>query len=171
MLIGTAKPMPTLPSSPEPPVSICELMPRTAGVAGVDRRVGLQDVVDLKTVGGFDLALQGRYDTGRERSFEVERVADREHRIADFDGGGVTEGQRMHADAFAWHLQDRQVVRGVLADHLRFNRLFVFEADRDLDRVLDHVIIRQDRAVGVDQDPGAGRRTLLFAAFATEGER
>ena len=67
--IGTAKPMPTLPLLPLPPVAICELMPmtlpgrvdeRAAGVAGVDRRVGLQHVVDLEAVGRLDRALHGR---------------------------------------------------------------------------------------------------------------
>ena len=83
-----------------PPVAICELMPitrpvgveqRAAGVAGVDRRVGLDDVVDREAAGGLDAALQRRDDAGGERAVEPERVADRHRRVADPDRRRVAE--------------------------------------------------------------------------------
>src|SRR5262249_28728496 len=57
---------------------------RAAGVAGVDRRVGLDHVVDREPVGGLDLALQGGDDAAGHGAVEPERVADRDHRVADF---------------------------------------------------------------------------------------
>ena len=56
---------------------------RAAGVAGVDRRVGLDDVLDREAVGRGDAALQGGDDAGGQRAVEAERVADRDRRVAD----------------------------------------------------------------------------------------
>ncbi len=68
---------------------------RAARVARVDRRVGLQDVVDREAVGRRDLALQRGDHAGRQRAFEVERVADRVHRVADLSGARVAERERV----------------------------------------------------------------------------
>ena len=74
VLIGIAKPMPTLPCSPVLPVEICEVTPitrpggvdqRAAGVAVVDRRVGLDRVVDRERVRRLDLPLHGADDAAR----------------------------------------------------------------------------------------------------------
>ena len=59
---------------------------RAARVAGVDRRVGLDHVLDREAVRRRDLALERGDDAGRERAVEPERVADREHRVADLRG-------------------------------------------------------------------------------------
>ena len=53
---------------------------RAAGIAAVHRRVDLQEVV----IGaGADVAAAGRDDAGRHRAAEAERVADRQHPVAD----------------------------------------------------------------------------------------
>src|SRR3954454_14431422 len=49
---------------------------RAAGVAGVDRRVGLDGVGDRKAVGGVDRAPEAGDDAGRDGSLEAERRAD-----------------------------------------------------------------------------------------------
>ena len=120
---------------------------RTARVAGVDRRIGLQHVVDREAVGRRYLALQRGDDAGREGAFEVERVADREHRIADLDRARVTERERVQRQAVGGDAQNREIVGGILADHLGVDRLPFFEAHGDLDRVLDDVVVGEDRAV------------------------
>jgi hypothetical protein len=103
VLIGIAKPMPTFPLLP-PPVSIWELIPITlpsesisgpAGVAGVDRGVGLNHIRDREAVRGLDLALQRGDDAAGHRSVQAERVADRDHGVADGGLRGVAEGQRV----------------------------------------------------------------------------
>src|SRR3954453_4634246 len=58
---------------------------RAAGVARVDRGVGLDDAVDLEAVRRLDRALRGGDDARRERALEAERVADRDRRVADLD--------------------------------------------------------------------------------------
>jgi hypothetical protein len=164
VLIGTAKPMPTLP----PPVPLdaagldlrvdAEHAPggveqRPAGVAGVDRRVSLQHVVDREPVGSRDLALKRRDDARGQRPFEVERVADRKYRIAHLSAARVAERERVQRQPIGVNSQHSEVIGWVLADHLRVDRLALFEAYSDLDRVLHDVVVRQDRPVLVDHDP------------------
>src|SRR5206468_6499631 len=44
---------------------------RTAGVAGVDRRIGLDDMLDRESVRSLELALQRADDPGRDRAIEA----------------------------------------------------------------------------------------------------
>ena len=85
--IGTAKPTPVLASPPL--VAICELTPitrpcaveqRAAGVAGVDRRVGLDHAGDREAVGRLDLAVERGDDAAGDGALEAERAADRDRR-------------------------------------------------------------------------------------------
>ena len=100
--IGTAKPMPTLPPAAaagldlrvDPDHAAGGVEQRAARVAGVDRRVGLHDVVDREAVGRLDRALQRRDDAGRQRAVEPERVADGDRRVADLQRLGRAERQR-----------------------------------------------------------------------------
>ena len=177
VLIGTAKPMPTLPS-PLPPVSIWELMPITSPAAlssGPPELPGLigasvcRTLSIVKPLGAVDLALQRGDHAGGERAAEPEGVADREHRFADLDGAGVAERERVQGETFGGDAQHREVLRGVFADHARFDGLAVFEADGDLHGVLDHVPVGEDRAVGVDHEPRARGDALLLGFAEAEG--
>ena len=60
-----------------------EVEGRAAGVAAVDRRVDLHEVV----IGaGADVAAEGRDDAGRDRAAEAEGIADRDDPVADAAG-------------------------------------------------------------------------------------
>src|SRR3954447_5129168 len=67
---------------------------RAAGVARVDRRVGLDDLVDRPAVGGADVAAEAGDDAGRGGAVEAERVADRDGLVADLHAARVGERQR-----------------------------------------------------------------------------
>ena len=61
---------------------------RAAGIAAVDRRVGLEEVV----IGaGVDVARARRDDAGGDRAAEAERIADRQHPVADPRLVGIAE--------------------------------------------------------------------------------
>ena len=70
---------------------------RTAGVAVVDRRVGLDDVVDGEAIRGRDEALQGAHDARGRGAVEAEGIADRDDRVADFDASESPSGSGVSA--------------------------------------------------------------------------
>ena len=85
--------MPMLPPVRE---RIAELMPtssplevheRAAGVAGVDRRVGLDEVLVAFRVDAG--AAERADDAGGDGVAEAERIADRDDEIADFGAIGI----------------------------------------------------------------------------------
>ena len=95
MLAGIAKPMPMLPPDGE---RICELMPissplrvdqRAAGVALVDRRVGLDEVLVAAVAAAAGRPALRADDPHRHGLADAERVADREHDVADAHLVGV----------------------------------------------------------------------------------
>ena len=143
--IGIAKPMPTLPLPP-PPVAIWELIPITSPAALISGPPELPGLIAAsvwitweieKPFGRLDLPLQGGDDAAGDGAVEAERVADRDHRVADFGFGGVAEGQRMDFARRRVDLEQGDVGAGVGADHFGVVGLFrVAEFDRDLARRL-----------------------------------
>ena len=83
---GMSKPMPTEPPDGEKiavltPITLpSDVERRSAGIALVDRRVDL-DVVVIGA--GADVAAARRDDAGGHRAAEAERIADRDHPVAD----------------------------------------------------------------------------------------
>ena len=70
-----------------------EVEQRAAGVARVDRGVGLQEVGEVLAVGLGEAAVLGRHDAGRHRrpAGEVEGVADGDDLVAHLEGIGVAQ--------------------------------------------------------------------------------
>ena len=64
---------------------------RAAGVAGVQRRVGLDHVVDDPAAPGRQRAAERRDDARGDRAGEAVRVADRDHELADAQPFGVAQ--------------------------------------------------------------------------------
>ena len=127
VLTGIANAMPTLPSPPPARGDLrvdadhlaLGVEQRAARVAGVDRRVGLDDLVDREAVGRLDLALEAGHDARGRRAVEAERVADRDHAVADLRLVGVGELERADAAGVARvDLDGGEVGRGVDAEHL-----------------------------------------------------
>ena len=83
---GIAKPMPMLPPEGE---KIAVLMPITSpsmsniGPPELPRLIDGVGLDEIVIGAGIDVALAGRDDAGRHRAAEPERVADRDHPIAD----------------------------------------------------------------------------------------
>ena len=144
---------------------------RAAGVALVQGGVGLDHVVDRVAVRRADDALERAHDPGRDGAVVAERVADRDHRVADADGVGVAERQRRQRPRVRVDLQHRDVGRGVGADDLRLHALVVREADVDRARVLDDVVVRDDVAGLVDHEAGAERLGALLGRKGEPEER
>ena len=82
----------------------------------VDRRVGLDDVVDRVAVRRGDRALDGADDPGRHRAVETEGIADRDHRVADRDLIRVPERERSQRARARVDLEHGQITRRIAAD-------------------------------------------------------
>ena len=79
----------------DPPASIGQ---RPAGVAGVERRVGLDDVLDepaRPAVPRRERPAERAHDAGRDAAGEAERVADRHDQLPDPEPVGVAERRRL----------------------------------------------------------------------------
>ncbi len=142
----------------DPPPAVDEW---TAGVARVDRRVGLQgaQVRRLAPVGGA-----GRHrtvgrtdDAGCDRTGEPEWRADRDALVADDDAVGVAE--RDDGQAGPGDFDHGQVVRRRTSDDPARRGRPVVEVDRDgpaVRGVCDDVVVRHDVAVRLNDEARAG---------------
>src|SRR5215208_5344774 len=142
-----------------------EVEQRPAGIAAVDGGVGL-DVAVIRPLA--DVAVARRYDTGRDRAAEAERVADRNHPLAEPQLVGIAE---LHRDQRLrrLELQDRNVGLLVDADQLGLDLGAVVHDHVDLVGIRDDVIVGDDDARFIDDEAGAERigfaRRLHFAAL------
>ena len=122
---------------------------RAARVAGIDRRVGLNEVLDRVRPFAHDRADDALCD----RLADAERIAHRERDVAD--GHFVDVRERDGPQSLRVDLEQRDVRFRVDADDAGQMQRTVRQRDRELGRVLDYVIIGHDVAVAVDDDAGA----------------
>ena len=131
---------------------------RAAGVAVVDRGVGLDHVVDRVAVRRLDCALEGADDARRDGAVEAERVADRDDRVADLRPGRSRRAGAASARAGrASTLSTARSVDGSLPTSVAFERVVVREADLDRGRALDDVVVRDDVPFLVEHEARAER--------------
>ncbi len=62
---------------------------RAAGIAAVDRGVGLDGFINEGALAGLDRAADGADDAGRERALESERIADGQNFLPDLQRAGI----------------------------------------------------------------------------------
>ena len=119
---------------------------RTARVAGVHRRVGLDERLDPEIVGnGPQLPRLGAHDAGRDGRLQVERRTDRQHPFAQTQRIGRSESQRRQP--LGLDLQQREVRRRILADEFGVERTPVVELHLEFRSPVHDVVVRHDIAV------------------------
>ena len=128
---------------------------RAAGVARIDGCVGLDEV--LEAVDPEMVAPEGAHDAVRDGVAESERVAEREHRVADLDV--VERAERDCRQVLALRLEHREVGFGVAAANGGAHPPPVGKHHLDIVGALDHVIVGEHVAFAADDDAGpeAGR--------------
>jgi hypothetical protein len=139
-----------------------EIDERAAGVAGIDRRIGLNEVLVHIAAAGIDAcAAECADDAGRHGVLKTERIADRYDEIANLRFAGVA--QRNVHEIRRFDLEHCDVRGLVAADDFRLDRAVVEQRDVDFGRVFYDVRVRNDVTVfGVDDDAGAGRLRLAL---------
>ena len=124
---------------------------RAAGVAGVQGRVGLDDVLDepaRPSVARRERPAKGAHDTGRDAAGEAERVADRDDQLPDPEPVGVTEW--CGGQAAGGGTDHREVGERVPPDDLERQLRAVDEGGLTARPACDDVGRRQEVAVGVN---------------------
>jgi hypothetical protein len=133
---------------------------RAAGITRVDRGIGLDDPRDFAPARGRHTAARGADNAGRQRAVEAERIADGVNPLADAQVRGLPEGDR--AQAF-WHfveLEHGEIVIGRAADDLGRDRIALVEFYGNGVRTFDDVVVGDDMAKRIPDEPGTGARRL-----------
>src|SRR5262249_53163658 len=124
---------------------------RAAGVAGVDGRVGLDEVLVHVHVQATAL---GADDAVGHGAGPAERGADGQDAVADLHGPAVAQFEGGQV-ALGVDADDGQVGLGVDLDLLGREPAAVGQHDLDLVGAVDDVVVGQDDALGVDDEAGA----------------
>ena len=127
---------------------------RAAGVARVDAGVGLDQVVVSLRAAHLHIAVEGRHDAAGHRVLVAVGIAKGEHRLPDHQVG--RRADRDHGERLVvLDLDHREIGARVVGDERGRGRLPGGERDFDAANALDHVVVGDDVATGVDDDPGA----------------
>ncbi len=124
---------------------------RPAGVAGVDRGVGLDPVVVEVLLLVGEVAARVRHDPERDRPLEAVGGAERHHELALLQGRGRPElGEGDLLALGEQELQEREVGRAVEPHERGVHGPAVVQHAVDLLRLLGDVVVRDHVAVGRD---------------------
>ena len=140
---------------------------RAARVAGIDGGVGLDERFELAI--GNDVAADRRDDAGGNGFIQAEGTADGQHPVADVHAVGVAQlgsGQRL----LGVDLDHREIGFRIGADHRRsvgHGLGIAHQVDANLVSLVDHVIVGEDVALGID-DHARAQRALAHIGRAAE---
>ena len=129
---------------------------RAARVAGIDRCVGLDEV--LVALDAQAAAAERRNDSRSHRLPDAEGIADRHREIAHVQVVGIAESER--AQALGGNAQYGDVGSRIGAHQARLERSPVLQRHHDFLGVLDHVMVGEHDALA-RVDDHAGARALL----------
>ena len=103
------------------------------------------------------------------RLADAERIADGEHQVADLQLVGIAELERREALAPVLDAQHREIgARSLSTISASNSRLSASETFTSVG-ALDHVVVGDDEAAGVDDHAGAERALHLLARTAAAG--
>ncbi len=133
---------------------------RPARIAGVDGGIGLDEVLEA---GATDTAAtEGTDNTAGHRLTQTERVPDGDHEVADAQGVGIRQRDRLQVVRVD---SDHGDVGGrVGTHHLGLVLAPVMERNQDGVGTRDHVAVGENGAgIGIHDDAGAQALALAFA--------
>ena len=118
---------------------------RAAGVAGIERGVGLNDVFDRPATHRADRAAQRRHHARRHTRFEAERIADRDHQLAAAQVFGIAE-RSVTQIARAVGAEQCEIGVGIDAEHACIGDDAFIVTQPDRFRGSDHVVAERNIA-------------------------
>ena len=146
-----------------------------AGIAGIDRRVGLDKCTCYCLI--TDLSVDGTDDSGRNRLTVAKCVSDCNNIFSDLEIVGIAEcGNSDHAlcrflEIVERDSDHREVVAGIRSLELRVACLLVDKQDSEIIRAFNHVIICHNEKLCVcltDNNTGTRGFSLSCKCLAVE---
>src|SRR5207302_2384216 len=119
---------------------------RSARVARIDGRVGLNKLTRLAAVRIRIRTVNGAHDSTRHREAESIRIAECQHRLPRTNLCRISPGNAREIRLA--YLQDREVCDRVSAYQLRLQHAAIARGHPDVHRTLNHVIVGDDVAIG-----------------------
>src|SRR6185369_4643717 len=121
----------------------------TAGIPLVDRRVRLEKIFKA-AVAQPSLPALGADDSHGNRLTNSERIANREHYIANACTVGIAQVQNRQSICF--HFQHCQIARRIRTYNLSFQAAIVVQVDLNLICAVDHVMVSQNVTILSNDD-------------------
>ncbi len=143
---------------------------RTAGIALVNRRVDLNEIVVRRLA---NIAPARTDDAGGHRAAQSERITYRHHPATGLRRIGIAQVDERQL-VVGLHPQHGQIATRIAAYYLRRQRGAVIQRHAHRGRVSHHVVIRHDGAIRVDDEPRPARLdgpVLLLLHAEREWER
>src|SRR5262245_12292565 len=136
---------------------------RAAGIARIERGVGLDHVIDQPARARPQRASERGDHAGGHRRLKAERIANRDDELAALEALGIAEPGRGECHGI-FDAHEREVGIGVVADHARGERAPVDGRDVEARGAADHVAVGEDEAVGRHDDARAGAAWAALVA-------
>ena len=146
---------------------------RATGIARIDRRVRLEDVVEWISL-VFVAAVDGGQNALRNGMLKTERIADGDDAFAEHDVVRQRERRRLEVlwNRSAGHADEAKVVRSVKSNQFAFEGRPVPQTDFDIVGAFHDMQIRQHKTTWIDDDAAAQwivfLHDLLLHAAKTE---
>ena len=137
---------------------------RAAGIARVERRVGLHDVVDQPAGLGAQRAAERAHHAGGDRGLETVGVADGHRDLAGADRLRIAQLGRGEIRSVDAH--DREVRMRVVADNRGSDPPAIAQRDLDLARATNDVAIGQREAIGREDEARAAAAAAIGSRTA-----
>ena len=131
-----------------------DVQQRTAGVAGIDAGIRLDQIVVLLRSTDLDFAMQGTDDPSRHGVLVAKGIPQGDDRLAGHQIAGDATGHHRQG-IVGVDLDDRQIHHGVIRHQAGDKAATIGQRDLNALHVLDHVEVCQDVAARVDEHPGA----------------
>jgi hypothetical protein len=119
---------------------------RAAGIARIERRVGLDDVIDQAAALGAQGATECRHHAGGDARLEAERIPDRHHQMSAPQPLGVAESGRRYARRQR-RAQQREIGVGIVPEHDGLDLTAFGEGEPRAPSACHHVAVGQDEPV------------------------
>ncbi len=135
---------------------------RAAGIAWIQRRIGLDHIVNEPPGAGTQAPPQGTDDSGGDGVFKAQGIADGDRQLPDLQIAAACKlNVRRAATAYPDH---RQVRIGIVTEHIGPIALAIEGADANIVRAMDHVTVGEQQPVGRKEESGSGPALLASAA-------